>query len=357
MLVVVVDTNKNDRELAVRFLSGAGHTVATAVDFRSAQATVTREFPELVVLDPSSGISAAITFIKSLRTADSKKHPHVLLMSPKLPNADLVALLAAGADDFMRKPIDRDELVVRAGVPERVSRWAKAVFGANSIMPPAQGKDRIQSLHAWTNLPVASAKDIGQLLGAALVPSQPTRLPTKADFTAWLVLTMASQKLEIRFRVEMARAHVEHAAAGIFGPAQNDDDSLHDVVRELANIVAGGFKGAAANEAVQLTMGLPADAGAAKEPEKALLAEQVFTVHDSADKIAIGVGVEIRSSPLRMIRVTNLKEGMVLTRDVLNANGAMMVPAGRLSQLRIARVHRVLEPDTLIEVANVDASM
>lgn len=350
MHVLLVDSVRNDRELAARFLGGAGHAVAVATDLRSAQAGVVEQLPDLVVLDPSIGLGAAITLIKALRS-ETSKHVHVLIAGAKLP-ADLHSLVTAGADDFMKKPYDRDELLLRAGAPERIAKWAAKAFAG-----PSEGESggrTIEALKAWANIDEAASRDVGQLLGRPLVAATNPQPLEGTDFKAALCLTLTANKIDVRFTIGVARASLERAAEHVFGAAGSSDDELHDIVRELANLIAGRFKGAAAGESVPLTMGLPLDLDAAPASARRSLAVRSFVLQDDAKTIAIGVLVEVLASPLRIVRVAELKEGMVLAHDVLNANGGMLVPAGRLTPLRISRVLRALPAKAEVEVAHAE---
>ncbi len=351
MRVLIVDSVKNDRDVAARFLGGAGHTVTLATDLKAAQSTIEQDPPEAIVLDPSNGIAAALAFLKAIRN-DPAKHPHVLLLAPKLATGDLTSLLHAGADDFMRKPFERDDLVLRVSGGERIAKWAPAVFGAGGASETSSSNP-FDALKSWANVDAASAKDVGQLLQKSLVATAQPDVLAGAEFGAGLCLTYTAKKLDVRFTIGAKRPSLERAAEQVFGTSDNADDALQDVVRELANLTAGGFKGAAAGEAIALTMGLPFDIGQAGPP-RVTLAARSFVIHDPDKTIEIGVLVEVLSSPLKTVKVSDLKEGMVLAHDVLNASGGMLVPAGRLTQLRIARVFRALPPKAELEVAHAD---
>lgn len=356
MNVLVVDPGKNDREVAARFLGGAGHNVTMAADLKAAQANIEQELPALIVLDPSSSVGLALSFLKTIRQ-NSAKHPWVLILSPKLALTDLTALLQAGADDFMRKPYERDDLVLRASAPERIGKWAAALFGG--VREPSASAEEVPAhpftpLAAWAKVEAACAKDVGQLLTTPFAAVEAPDAVAGFDYGAELILTYAHAKLDVRFTIGVKRESVDRAATQVFGDAW-DEDARHDVVREIANLTAGGFKGAVAGEGVALTMGLPVDIGRDTAKRKNL-GSKSFVLHDAAKTMEIGIVIDVLSSPLQTVKVCDLREGMVLANDVLNASGGMLVPAGRLTQLRIARVVRALPPKTELEVAHASNS-
>lgn len=353
MRVLVVDPVKGDRDLVVRHLGGAGNTVVAVSDLRSAQASADETMPDLVVMDPAIGMAAAQTLVKHLRR-DPVVHPHVLIYAARVATPDLTALLNAGADDFMKKPIDRDELVLRAGAKDRIARWAPKVFGAASS---TEGSiEAITSLKSWAAIDEAAARDVGQLLGCPMTtaPANEKAPAPGSDYVAVLALTMTERKIDIRFTIGVQSPEAGAIAQCVFGTDSSTEEELLDVTRELANLVAGRFKGAAAGEAVALTMGLPSNESTNVQPRRRTLAARAFELSNAAGTVRIRVLVEVLSSPLRAVRASELKEGMVLAHAVLNASGGMLVPAGRLTQLRISRVLRALPANTELEVAHAE---
>ncbi len=167
-------------------------------------------------------------------------------------------------------------------------------------------------------------------------------------------LTLAALKLDVRFTVSVGRAALMRIGAQLFGCPQNTE-SLQDIAREMANLVAGDFKSAAAGEGMLLTMGLPLDRLPPEYAARPVLAARRFVLRDKQIGIAIEVSSEVVSSPLRAVKVRDLREGMVLAQQALNPNGGMLVPAGRLSELRIARLVRALSATTELQVAHSDS--
>jgi CheY-like chemotaxis protein len=351
MRVLVVDPVKGDRDLVVRHVGGIGRTIVTAGDLRSAQASVDETLPDLVILDPSIGVAAAMTIVKHLRR-DAAVHPHILICTAKISSSDLTSLLNAGADDFMKKPLDRDELVLRAGARDRLAKWAPKVFGVTHEVDDGAGA--ITGLKAWQSIDEAAAKDIGQLLGCAMVKGSGSgaNAPT-CDYVSALALTQTERKIDVRFTIGVQRDCIHEIARHVFGTDQSSEDELLDVTREFANLIAGRFKGSAAGEALALTMGLPSSDDSSRT-RRATLASRSFELSDPQGTIRVNVVAEVLSSPLRAVRASDLREGMILAHPVLNANGGMLVPAGRLTQLRIARVVRALPAATEVEVAHAE---
>jgi two-component system KDP operon response regulator KdpE len=108
--VLVVDDELNlARALAIT-LRAQGHDVETASDGASALAAVTRRPPDLVILDLGLPDLDGGQVVLALRGWSSVP---VLVLSARHDQAQKVAALDAGADDYITKPFSMDELLAR----------------------------------------------------------------------------------------------------------------------------------------------------------------------------------------------------------------------------------------------------
>lgn len=109
--VLVVDDDVNVL-LGIRVaLETDGHRVVTAEDGRAALAAVVREDPDAVVLDLAMPFLDGVGVCRALRTAGDAV-PVMMLTAHDRP-AERVTGLDAGADDYLGKPFDVDELRAR----------------------------------------------------------------------------------------------------------------------------------------------------------------------------------------------------------------------------------------------------
>lgn len=109
--VLVVDDDPNVL-LGVRIaLETDGHRVVTAVNGRAALAAVVQEDPDAVVLDLAMPFLDGVGVCQALRAAGDDV-PVLMLTAHDLP-PERVAGLDAGADDYLGKPFDVDELRAR----------------------------------------------------------------------------------------------------------------------------------------------------------------------------------------------------------------------------------------------------
>ena len=108
--ILVVDDDDRLRELLQRFLSEQGHVVVTARDAADAEAKLAALAIDLIVLDVMMPGMNGLELTRQLR--QSNKVP-ILLLTAQGAAADRIAGLEAGADDYLPKPFEPRELLLR----------------------------------------------------------------------------------------------------------------------------------------------------------------------------------------------------------------------------------------------------
>ena len=111
--ILVVEDESAIAELIAINLRHAGHEVTLAADAAEAQAAVGAVLPDLVILDwmlpGQSGLALARHWRAQVRTRDLP----LIMLTAKAEEADTVAGLDAGADDYLTKPFSNQELMAR----------------------------------------------------------------------------------------------------------------------------------------------------------------------------------------------------------------------------------------------------
>ncbi|MBQ3257992.1 MAG: response regulator transcription factor [Oscillospiraceae bacterium] len=109
--ILVVDDDKNTRLLLKAVLEAENYTVVTAADGEEALAAMEHSHIDLVVLDVMMPKMDGYTFTKTLRSADNNLP--ILMVSAKQLPADKKQGFLVGTDDYMTKPIDEEEMLLR----------------------------------------------------------------------------------------------------------------------------------------------------------------------------------------------------------------------------------------------------
>ena len=130
--ILVAEDDRAVRESLVRALQLEGYTVVSARNGGEALEAVRQSQPDVILLDVSMPMVDGLTVCRVLRAEDN--HVPVLMLTARTETSDRVAGLDAGADDYLAKPYDLDELLARLRALLRRSGYS----GADS--PTADGE-------------------------------------------------------------------------------------------------------------------------------------------------------------------------------------------------------------------------
>ncbi|MFM7535018.1 MAG: response regulator transcription factor [Acidimicrobiales bacterium] len=109
--VLIADDDRAIRESLARLLKLEGYEVVVAADGAEALGALKTHRPDVLVLDVMMPILDGLTVCRVLR-AEKDRTP-ILMLTARVETADRVAGLDAGADDYLPKPYDPDELFAR----------------------------------------------------------------------------------------------------------------------------------------------------------------------------------------------------------------------------------------------------
>ncbi|MSO99836.1 MAG: response regulator transcription factor [Acetobacteraceae bacterium] len=182
--ILVVEDDARLRDRLARFLTGEGFRVTAAADAADARARMRGISPDLLVLDVMMPGESGLDLTRSLREDQGSDLPVLMLTARGAPE-DRIAGFEAGADDYLPKPFEPRELVLRIRALLR---------RAPAPVPPApapSGPVRIGT--AWFDL------ERGELAG----PGGPIRL---TGGEAALLMALATRPNEILSREDIATA-------------------------------------------------------------------------------------------------------------------------------------------------------
>jgi two-component system phosphate regulon response regulator OmpR len=110
--ILVVDDDARLRALLSRYLAGEGFRVTTAETASDARDKLRFMHPDIMVLDVMMPGESGLTLTESLRR-ERRNHLPVLLLTARATPEDRIAGFEAGADDYLGKPFEPRELVLR----------------------------------------------------------------------------------------------------------------------------------------------------------------------------------------------------------------------------------------------------
>ncbi|MGH2509721.1 MAG: response regulator transcription factor, partial [Ktedonobacteraceae bacterium] len=109
--VLVVDDSWTELTMIAAPLRNHGFDVVTAVDGDEAFEKVFSEHPQCIVLDVVLPKQNGFQLCRKLKSLDASKHIPIILLTSKHTPLDRSWGLRQGADMFMTKPFNDDELV------------------------------------------------------------------------------------------------------------------------------------------------------------------------------------------------------------------------------------------------------
>jgi DNA-binding response OmpR family regulator len=107
--LIVVEDQRDLRELLATAFSLEGYAVSTAASGEEALALVQREVPDLIVLDLSLPGMSGIETLRRIR--EGGRAPRVVIVTAHGTPAQVREAMALGVREFMGKPFDLDHLL------------------------------------------------------------------------------------------------------------------------------------------------------------------------------------------------------------------------------------------------------
>ena len=150
--IVVADDDRITRELLAGMLRKHGFVVDTVPDGQVALERVAKGGVDLVLLDILMPRLSGLEACRLLKGMTSDTFLPVLLVTVKTDSASRVEGLKIGADDYVCKPFDEDELVARVEAMLRIKRLHDHVVEARARLEQLSLHDELTGLYNYRYL-------------------------------------------------------------------------------------------------------------------------------------------------------------------------------------------------------------
>ena len=120
--ILVVEDDPSTREALESLLTAHGYEVDTASDGMEAIEHVDHDAPSLIISDVRMPGVGGLDMVKALRERANSADVPIIMVSGMTERQRRVAALDIGADDYLPKPIDSEELLARVRVHLRHAR-------------------------------------------------------------------------------------------------------------------------------------------------------------------------------------------------------------------------------------------
>jgi two-component system, cell cycle response regulator len=139
--VLIADDDPISRRLLQVSLTKAGYDIATSVDGAEALAIVNgTDCPRLMVLDWMMPHVDGVEICRAIRKLAREPYIYVILLTARGRQEEIIEGLEAGADDYITKPFDLEELKARLRAGKRILDLQEQIVSAREQL-------RVQATH------------------------------------------------------------------------------------------------------------------------------------------------------------------------------------------------------------------
>ncbi|MCK8603578.1 response regulator [Desulfoferrobacter suflitae] len=104
--ILIVDDNKDSRDLTVKVLKRLGYQIIEAVDGEEALTRAFQDKPDLILMDRSLPKIDGLEVTRRLKTNAATQHIIILALTAHAMRGDKEKAIAAGCQGYIVKPID-----------------------------------------------------------------------------------------------------------------------------------------------------------------------------------------------------------------------------------------------------------
>lgn len=145
--VLVVDDDPDMAAFLARLLTGEGMAAETAGDAEAAIARLSVQPPDMILLDVMLPGADGFTLCERLKAAPASAMIPIVLVTALEDQESRVRGIRAGADDFLSKPVRREELIARVKTLQRLHETRRELE-ARRLAAEIQHKETLRKAFA-----------------------------------------------------------------------------------------------------------------------------------------------------------------------------------------------------------------
>lgn len=135
MDILIAEDDRISRLLLRDVLTKLGHTVVAAVDGTDARAKLDRRHFPLVISDWIMPGYDGLDLCRHVRASAHARYTYIMLLTSVGGRENFLSAMDAGIDDFLAKPLDREQLAARLRVAERILSLQTTVKALEGLIP------------------------------------------------------------------------------------------------------------------------------------------------------------------------------------------------------------------------------
>lgn len=140
MRILIAEDDRITRRSLQRQLEGWGHDVVSAEDGAEAWERFLEDQFDIVVTDWEMPRVDGRELVERIRGSDKSGYVYIIMLTSRAETTDLVVGMEAGADDFLAKPFDKNELRVRLVAGERIVQLERKLAAQNQFLSNANDR-------------------------------------------------------------------------------------------------------------------------------------------------------------------------------------------------------------------------
>jgi DNA-binding response OmpR family regulator len=149
MKILIAEDDSDAQELLALTLEQEGHQVVRASNGLEALHLFQNESFPLIISDWLMPEMDGIQLCQKIRALNRTPYAYILLLTALHGKANYLEGIHAGADDFMSKPYDADELKARLTVAARIMHLQEHIKRLEGILPTCMYCKRIRERDNW----------------------------------------------------------------------------------------------------------------------------------------------------------------------------------------------------------------
>lgn len=236
MNVLIAEDEEVSRLMLEFDLQTLGFDVESAEDGSDAWDKFQRGNYPLVVTDWNMPQMSGIDLVRRIREAPREEYVYLIVLTGRAEKADLIAGMEAGADDFIVKPFQKEELRVRLRAAERMLNIQHAMARLQAELKRSNSDLDQFAYAAWHDLraPLRSLKDyLTADLAKILTTYEGNLDPGARDAIAGVMKRAEERGAAME---EILTALYEHSQVGGRNGAVRATDCSQQVRKAIANL-------------------------------------------------------------------------------------------------------------------------
>lgn len=133
-MILIVDDDRRNRVLLHRFCKELGHAVIEAQNGIEAVAAAKEHRPHIILMDIMMPEMDGFTATGILKNDESTRYIPVIVLTSLSAPQDRLRAISQGADDYLIKPVDMEELALRINNHLRIKEYHDLIVSYNSTL-------------------------------------------------------------------------------------------------------------------------------------------------------------------------------------------------------------------------------